>query len=1399
MSLLLNDSLLISTAKLGYNRNKIGNIREIIGNIREFRHFLLYLRQITRNKEIMRKILLSLMIISLKAIITYADSNLIDRATPIDINAFDSDESGELMIDSKGLMWIASSAGLIAYDGYKFKTYKSDAYTPGILPNNVIVSITEDKDNNIWIGTRDGLAKMNRRTGQFKTYHLKQNNQRIIWTLFTSADGTVWIGTDGGLTRYDKESDSFYTYGMERGYSVKAITEDKRGYLYIGTWRNGLMRLHPDRKTFDHYPRLNYMNSAYSLLLDSKQRLWIGTWTYGIAMIENPENTDNPTIHYYNNTGKDFSIVYKIVEDPVTSTIWACSRSGISIYDNRHPEKGFTNDPRYPFCVDIVTDKQGHMYIGTVDYGILKINTNPNVLTFIDIFKANPKPTINDIKALYSDDGSIFWMGMRPCGIARYDTKTNSVEYNDNITELKGWNLTDEFCSALTSSIIKDVKGNLWFANSSYGIMVINNGTPTIINKLNTPYIIDDYVNTLMKDHHGNIWIGQREGLSIHLYDPNDNLHQRGVVVGMKEDNRDFSNCDVRGIMETRKGVVWIATENEGIIRVEGNPNNPKKMMFKQYKAALGNMPIDDASECIEDTQGRIWATSSGGTLMLYDATNDRFKAVNRDYQMNTNRLFAIADGPFSSLWLFTDKAIIKMTIDKDNRAYFKSYSDSERNKFRPTGPSDAIRIGNNIYFGNKNGLLKLNPQELMGNKSTPINLIVTDILINDKPISDFDTLFVREITKQSPSYTKELTIPASVNKFSIEFALLNYFNQEQNYYAYKLEGYDNNWHYTVNDHRATFENLPSGTYKLKLRAADSNGNMTQLPYDITIHILPPWYLTWWAWMLYLLILMAIVSAGLLRYKEHLKTRNKLQMEVVFTNITHELLTPLTVISAVIDDMRRKEPRFIGEYNLITNNIAKISRLLRQILEVRKSQAGQLKLKVSQGDLGELADIIISNIKPMGAPKNIAISLECNNMDMLANAWFDPDKIDKILNNLVSNSIKYGREGGMVKITIKAIDNRARITVEDNGIGMSKQQLKKLYTRFLDGDYRKMGTAGTGIGLSLTRDLVNLHHGSISCQSKEDMGTTFTIEIPIMRKDYRDDEVDDSNVGFNIQKMPTKQEMLIDTVSGLSLTPQKDNEHVYSILLVEDNAELLSLMQRLLNRKYNVFTAQNGKQGLNIIYKEHLDLVVSDVMMPVMDGLEMTKIIKEDNRYAQLPVVLLTAKTKEEDLNDALAMGADEYIFKPFNLSQLEMRIDNIIANRYRIRRKFSMEDHLPMDIIEHVSNPEKAFLERVTELIILNIEDGEYGRERLAADMFISSSTLFNKVKQYTGQSLTTYINGVKLKEARKILEFYPTISVNELSAKVGFNTPNYFNKCFHKEYGMTVKEFAAKLRATQ
>lgn len=1356
---------------------------------------MLFLRQIKRKSTNMLNRLSTLLLMSLMTIVAHADATLLDQAIPIDISVFDSDESGELMIDRKGMMWIATSAGLIAYDGYNFKTYKSDAYSPGILPNNVVMSITEDHDDNIWIGTRDGLAKMNRRTGIFKTYHLTQNNQRIIWTLFTSNDGTVWIGTDGGLTRYDKDSDSFYTYSSSKVYSVKSIVEDQKGYLYIGTWRDGLMRLHPDRKTFDRYPQLNAMNSAFSLLIDSKQRLWIGTWTYGIAMIENPENTYNPTIHYYNNTGSDFCIIYKMEEDPVTSTIWACTRNGISIYDNHHPEKGFINDSRYPFCVDIVTDKQGHMYIGTIDHGILKINTNPSVLTFKDIFVNTPKPSINDVKALYSDDGNIFWMGMRPCGIARYDAKANSIAYNGDIAQLKGNSEAETFCTALISSIIKDKEGHLWFANRSNGVMVINDNKPIILTKANTPYIIDDYVNTLMCDNNGNIWIGQREGLGIHIYTPHDTQYSNGMVVRMRDSINDFSNCDVRGIMQDSHGTVWIATENEGIIKVTGNTSQPKQMKFKLYKTSLGNMPIEDASNFLEDSHGRLWAISSGGTLMLYDAANDRFSAVNRDYHLNVNRLFAITEDSFGSLWLFSEKSIIKLTIDKDNRAYIKTYSNNDKNKFRPTGPTEVLRIGNTIYSGSKRGLLILKPEQLMSNKTTINNLVVTDILIGDKPLADFNPDFVRNITSQSPSYTNEVFIPASVSKFAIEFALLNYLSQEQNYYSYKLEGYDDDWHHILNDHRATFENLRPGTYRFKLRAADSNGYMAQLPYDITIHILSPWYFTWWACCLYLLMLIAIITAAIWRYKENLKTRNRLQMAVVFTNITHELLTPLTVMSAVVDDMRHKEPKFTGEYNLISNNITKISRLLRQILEVRKAQARKLTLKVSQGDLVALTETIINNIKPMGAPKSISVSLECQDKETLSKAWFDPDKIDKIINNLISNSIKYGREGGMAKVTLQAIGNKVRIAVEDNGIGISKQQRKKLYSPFIDGDYRKMGTAGTGIGLSLTRDLVRLHHGSISCESQENVGTTFTIDIPIQRQDYKDGEVEISANSNSSKYKLKEQEMLIDTVSGVSLTEGKSNEHIYSILIVEDNTELLTLMQRLLSAKYNVFTAQNGKQGLKIIYKEHLDLVVSDVMMPVMDGLEMTRIIKGDNRYAQLPIVLITAKTKEEDLNSALAQGADDYIFKPFNLNQLEIRIDNIIANRHRIRNKFiTTTDQTGADTTDHVSNPDKAFVEKATEWVVCNIENCDYGRGQLAADMCISPSTLFNKIKMYTGQNVASFISSIRLREAKKILDYNPYISVNELSAKVGYNTPKYFSKCFRTEYGMSVKEYAAQ-----
>ena len=515
-------------------------------------------------------------------------------------------------------------------------------------------------------------------------------------------------------------------------------------------------------------------------------------------------------------------------------------------------------------------------------------------------------------------------------------------------------------------------------------------------------------------------------------------------------------------------------------------------------------------------------------------------------------------------------------------------------------------------------------------------------------------------------------------------------------------------------------------------------------------------------------------------------------MAVILTNITHELLTPLTIISSSIDEMKEEAPQFGSKYTVMKNNINRLTRLLRQMLEVRKQQAGQLRLKVAEDNLAEFVKRECENIMPMTTPKKVVLT---TNIDpTLDKAYFDRDKLDKILYNLLSNAVKYNKEGGRIMVAVEREGENMRLTVEDEGIGISKANLKRLYTRFLDGDYRKINATGTGIGISLTRDLVVLHHGTIDCQSRVGEGTRFTIKLPINKEAYDEKEMAENTideiVAENIQmttQLPTESS---------DETEDNGRNKDYTILVVEDNEELLELMSRLLRKKYNVLTANNGQQAWKIIQKQELDIVITDVMMPVMDGIELTQTIKQSTDYGQLPVVMLTAKTRDEDRNAAFGIGADEYITKPFNIEDLKVRIDNIIANRQRIRDRFSRQTDF--DVSEqHYSNPDEVFLKRAIECVKANI--GEYDRESFAQDMCLSSSSLYNKLRAVTGQNITSFISSVRLKEACRIAKQEPNIKVAELGMRVGFSTPKYFTKVFKDEFGFSPSEYLEKIRKGQ
>lgn len=697
---------------------------------------------------------------------------------------------------------------------------------------------------------------------------------------------------------------------------------------------------------------------------------------------------------------------------------------------------------------------------------------------------------------------------------------------------------------------------------------------------------------------------------------------------------------------------------------------------------------------------------------------------------------------------------------------------------------------------------------KLKGNRSP--KLVITDIIIDDQPFDQLDSIDKEEISKEMPAYTRKITIPERVKKFSAEFSLLPYGNTEKNVYAYQLEGYDEDWQYCDKGlHRATFQNLSSGTYHLRVKATDGYGKWQELPYTITIKVLPPWYASRMAFMLYILMLIGGIFAAARWYKERVKTRNSLQMGVILTNITHELLTPLTVISATIYKLKERAPQYEEDYLVMDNNINRTTRLLRQILEVRKSQAGQLHLLVSRRNLISFIEEACENIRPMAEHQKVTLSLEKPKAEGMA--WFDADKMDKIIYNLLSNAIKYNKVGGKIDVSLSLNKDQAVITIADNGIGMSKEKMKHLYTRFFDGDYRKQNMPGTGIGLSLTHDLVKLHHGDIQCESQEGKGTTFTITLPIRKSAYAPDEIDNSEKTNAVNQEAIRQasqETKLEFQPASEDKPKLTSVHqsifirknASKILVVEDNEELLALMLQVLSKNYHVFTAKNGKQAMNIIMKEKLDLVVSDVMMPIMDGIELTKQLKSDKSFWQLPIILLTAKNKEEDKTEAYAVGADAYITKPFKFDELEVRINALLANRKKMIEKIQAEVSLQTSTERetqtalHLSNPDQAFITRATEVVMQHLADGDYNRESFAKDMVMSESTLYNKVKATTGQTVIAFITSIRLKEAQRIIQSNPNILISDVATQVGFNTPKYFSKCFKKEFDIFPKEYAEK-----
>lgn len=559
-------------------------------------------------------------------------------------------------------------------------------------------------------------------------------------------------------------------------------------------------------------------------------------------------------------------------------------------------------------------------------------------------------------------------------------------------------------------------------------------------------------------------------------------------------------------------------------------------------------------------------------------------------------------------------------------------------------------------------------------------------------------------------------------------------------------------------------------------------------------------YLNVWWFLLGFALLATVFYIGRRLYQKSVRMRNRLHMERVYTNITHELLTPLTIISASVEHLRMEEPKYGYDYDMMQLNIQRMVRLLQQILETSKSQAGELKLLVSHGDVMKYIRETAQTIEPLMQKKGLTFNISCKPESMMG--WIDTDKLDKIIFNLLSNAAKYTEKEGLVELIVRTNKtfDQIIIQVRDNGIGIPKDRQKGLFHRFYDGEYRNRNTFGTGIGLSLTRDLVYLHNGSISFESEEGKGTTFFIELPINKEAFAQSQIDEKNkINIHIPQSVILDFSELEQKSTEELAQEREaEENSYKLLVVEDNVELLMLMQQLLRHNYRVYTAQNGREALQVVHSTDLDLIISDVMMPEMNGYELTEAVKSDQDYSHLPIILLTAKIQDTDREEALKVGADDYIAKPFRLSDLQLRIDNIIANRQRIQREFKQQTIAEaQQKVQETPSPDNEFLKRAIQCVNDHLDDADFDRDAFAREMGASQSTLYNKLRATTGMNVSSFIRNIRMKAIDDIIRQQPDLRVSDLAYKVGFKDPKYFATTFKKEFGMQPKEYIEKMRS--
>jgi signal transduction histidine kinase/ligand-binding sensor domain-containing protein/DNA-binding response OmpR family regulator len=1363
----------------------------------------------------------------------YAQNNNSYQFSHLDItNGLSDNQVNCIYKDEKGFMWFGTTSGLNRYDGNTFKVFKRDAKDPNSLAENHVMGIAEGPDKKLWIFTHSDLSIYDPTVERFSNnvaaelarYKIAANS---ITRVRKDKQGEFWFAIDKkGLYRYNPKNKKTVFYNNSA--NSPAALHSNHVVDYVTSQANCLWLIYNDgtieqldtrsNKILNHYDGLaKALDSKFRnfiMIMDNKQNLWVcsDAGTIGVYCYK---TLTNKLVHYSKDTPENrlnSNVITSIIQtddgkiwvgsdhgginviDPGTNKVYyilsraddAKSLSGNSLYlykDNtgiiwagtfkqgiNYYHRGITQFPLYkhlttdpkslPFedINSFEEDEKRNLWIGTNGGGLIYYNRVTNTYTQFKHDPKKPESLSSDIIVrLYIDKQKKLWIGTYFGGLDCYDGKT-FTHYRHNKND--PGSLTDD----RVYTIMEDVAGQLWVGTFSGGLNVFDPKTNSFRHPKNPG--ISDYTSVIYEDRKQNKWIGRDKGIDVILKGTDKVKHYLSEPKNLNS----LVGNDVNTITQDRRGLIWIGTK-DGLSIL-----NTKTNKFLNIEEGV-NLPSNNVSNIIEDYDGRMWVSTTNGlaSIMLAEA-NGKYKVEINNYN----------------------------ELDGLQGRAFNLYA--------------AIRLkSGELAFGGIHGFNLFDPQTLNIFKPKP-NLVFTDLKLFNKSVTAGDTVNGKGVLTKAFSETKEITLQHSQNVFDIEFAACDYFNPAKTKLEYKLEGFDKGW-ITVagNDRKATYTNLDGGNYTFKVRIKDANEiNKGEISMNITV--LPPFFKSTFAYISYVVLLLGGVfylrHRGIRKLKREFESTQAAveverkiaqerkeasrmhQLDLMkikfFTNVSHEFRTPLSLILSPIDSLIKtvNNPDQQSQLVTIKRNGKRLLNLVNQLLDFRKMEYNELKLSLKQGDIIKFIKEVSTSFVDVAHQKQIEFLIESDLCSYVTK--FDHDKIERILFNLLSNSFKFTPFGGQISVmlSLSGADknegkNSLEIKVIDTGIGIAIENQGKVFDRFFQDDMpESLLNQGSGIGLSITKEFVKMQGGSINLESEPNYGSCFTVTLPV------EQQCEINNIEIIAEKEP---EVLAGVIpeAGQNLPGAGKKT---TILLIEDNDDLRFYLKDNLKNSFHILEAVNGKDGWQKALSMHPKLIVSDISMPEMNGIELCKKIKADARTAHIPIILLTALTTEEDQLAGAASGANDYILKPFNFEILLSKINNTLQMQQTLKATYQKQIEVKAEDIHIVSEDEK-FLKNAFEYIELNITEVNFSVEELSKLLNLSRVSLYKKLLALTGKTPVDCIRTVRLKRAVQLLQ-KSQLSIANVAYEVGFNNPTYFSKVFKEEYGVLPSEYLNEYR---